>query len=34
MSSIDVLEKQREKVLEDIKKIERLEGIENESNSL
>ncbi len=34
MSSIEVLEKQREKVLEDIKKIERLEGIENESNSL
>lgn len=34
MSSIEVLEKQREKVLEDIKKIEKLEGIENESNSL
>lgn len=34
MSSIEMLEKQREKVLEEIKKIERLEGIENESNSL
>lgn len=34
MSSIEILEKQREKVLDDIKKIERLEGIENESNSL
>ncbi|ETJ04417.1 MAG: hypothetical protein Q605_AUC00685G0006 [Actinomyces urogenitalis DORA_12] len=29
-----MLKKQREKVLEDIKKIEKLEGIENESNSL
>ena len=34
MSSIEILEKQREKVLQDIKKIEVLEGVENESNSL
>lgn len=34
MSSIEVLEKQRTKVLEDIKKIEALEGVENERNSL
>lgn len=34
MSSIEVFEKQREKVLEDIKNIEVLEGIENANNSL
>ena len=34
MSSIEMFEKQREKVLEEIKKIEKLEGVENESNSL
>lgn len=34
MSSIEVFEKQREKVLEDIKNIEVLEGIGNANNSL
>lgn len=34
MSNIEILEKQREKLLGDIRKIERLEGIESEANSL
>ena len=34
MSSIEFLEKQREKIFESIRKIERLEGLENENNSL
>lgn len=32
MNSIDILEKQKSKVLESIKEIEKLEGIENEEN--
>ena len=34
MGSIEVLEMQRTKILDDIRKIEILEGVENESNSL